>query len=270
MNELKINKTFRDQLPQLPVDKYQKLEKAIITLGCFDPIRTWKGFIIDGHHRYEICMRLKINFHVEEREFEDEDSAMLWMIDNQAKNRRNLTTAAKIRLAMKKMDIFKNRAEKRMKSGGYECKGSVKHPSADLREGKGKAAEKIAKEAGPNVSTRVVEQFMYIEKHAPEKLVNDLCEGKIVTDEKGKKHRLTVDGVYRDVKDKKLKEELHHKLESIEGKEAKATLQTSRRSLSTCVTVHNYRKVPPTRTRQILNKSFLWRWLIIPGLSTSQ
>ena len=32
----------------------------------------WNGYIIDGHHRYEICMRHKLNFRVDEKHFEKE------------------------------------------------------------------------------------------------------------------------------------------------------------------------------------------------------
>jgi hypothetical protein len=108
-----------------------------------------------------------------------------------------------------------------MKAGGYECKGSVKNPSADLRFREGKVAKFIAKDAG--VSPRVVEQFMYIEKHADEKLVNDLCEGKLVTDEMGKNRKLSVDGVYVDIKRSKAKANIISSLESIGAKGAKAT-----------------------------------------------
>ena len=216
MQELKINETFRDLIPPLADHEREGLEEDILHFGCQCPITTWNGYIIDGHHRYEICMRYKLSFKTEEREFEDEESVMIWMIDNQ-KGRRNITTAAKIRLAMKKIDIFKRRARKRQACG----QGGVLL-SADLRKGKDKCwtAEEMGKDAG--VSTRVVEQFMYIEKHAPKELVNDLCEGKVVTDENGKKRRLTIDGVYNKTKTKKVREETIASLESIENQEVKA------------------------------------------------
>ena len=68
----------------------------------------------------------------------------------------------------------------------------------------------------------VVERFMYIEKNAPEELINDLCDGKVVTDESGKKRKLTIDGVYNKTKTKKVREETIANLESIENQEVKA------------------------------------------------
>ena len=99
--ELKINPTFRDLIPPLADHELEGLEEEIKHSGCYSPIITWNGFIIDGHHRYEICTKHKLTFTTEEREFEDEKAVMIWMIDNQM-GRRNITTAAKIQLAMKK------------------------------------------------------------------------------------------------------------------------------------------------------------------------
>ena len=149
MHELKINPQFRDLIPPLADHEREGLEEDIKHYGCYCPIVTWQGYIIDGHHRYEICMKHKLSFRVEEREFEDEDAVMIWMIDNQASNRRNLTTAAKIRLSMKKMDIFKNQARKRMLSG------KKLDPSLDRGQGNRKSAEEVAKDAG--VSRAVVD-----------------------------------------------------------------------------------------------------------------
>jgi hypothetical protein len=106
--------------------------------------------------------------------------------------RRNIESAAKIRLALNKEGIRSRQAEIRMKSGGYDYKGSVKHPSADLRGSSGKATEFIAQDAG--VSARSVELFKYIEKNAPN-LADDLCSGKKVNNKK-----LSIGGVYRDLR----------------------------------------------------------------------
>ena len=101
-------------------------------------------------------------------------------------------TAAKIRLALKKEGVRTRQAEIRMKSGGYDYKGSVKHPSIDRCEGNGKATEFIAQDAG--VGRGTVERFKYIEKNAPN-LADDLCAGKKVNNKKP-----SIDGVYRDLR----------------------------------------------------------------------
>ena len=215
MTELKINPTFRDLIPPLSAYELEALEAELRHWArAYAPIITWNGTIVDGHHRYEICKKYNLLFKVEETQFEDEDSAMLWIIDNQSA-RRNLTTASKIRLAMKKLDILKGRAKKRMLAG------KKLDPSVDLREGSGKVSEEIAKEAG--VSPSSVERFMYIEKHADKKLVDDLCEGEFITDDKGKTRRLSIDGVYNETKLKEERAKVVEKLESLDVKEVKAT-----------------------------------------------
>src|SRR5690606_18222464 len=153
---------------------------------------TWNGTIIDGHHRYAICKKHGLSFKTEERKFDDENSVMIWMIDNQM-GRRNINNAEKIRLAMKKIDILSQAAEDRKLSNLKQFQTSDdEHTtvSADLRCREGKVSEEIAKTTG--VSARSVEQFTYIEKHAPE-LADSLCAGKIVDG-----RRLSIDGVYRD------------------------------------------------------------------------
>jgi len=67
MQELKIKKEFRDLIPPLADHEKEALEEDIKHFGCYCPIITWQGYIIDGHHRYEICMRHKLSFRVEER-----------------------------------------------------------------------------------------------------------------------------------------------------------------------------------------------------------
>jgi len=81
-SELKINPDFRDLIPPLADHELAGLEEDIKHFGCQCPITTWNGYIIDGHHRYEICSRHKLSFKTEEREFEDEKAVMIWMIDN--------------------------------------------------------------------------------------------------------------------------------------------------------------------------------------------
>jgi N6-adenosine-specific RNA methylase IME4 len=98
--------------------------------------------------------------------------------------------------------------------------GKKADPSADLRQGSGKVSEEVAKDAG--VSPRAVEQFIYIEKHPPKQVVDDLCEGKDVKDDKGKARKLTMDGVYVEIKREKSRSEIIKNLESVKAKEVKA------------------------------------------------
>ena len=103
--DLKINEAFRSLIPPLSDHELQCLETEIrYWAGCYSPIITQNGTIIDGHHRYAICKKHGLPFTTEERHFEDENDVMIWMIDNQMVS-RNINNAKKIRLAMKKIDI---------------------------------------------------------------------------------------------------------------------------------------------------------------------
>jgi N6-adenosine-specific RNA methylase IME4/ParB-like chromosome segregation protein Spo0J len=209
--ELKINPTFRDLIPPLADHELEGLEEDILHFGCYSPIITWNGFIIDGHHRYEICTRHKLTFKTEEREFEGEKSVMIWMIDNQM-GRRNITIAAKIQLAMKKHAFLSDRARKRQACGQGGVLLRADLPQANEEEGR--VRDLIGKDAG--CSGKTVDKFLYIEEHAPE-LAEKVVRGE--SDDEGK--RLTIDGVYNKTKTEQVRAETIANLESIETQEVK-------------------------------------------------
>ena len=105
-----INPKFRALIPPLAPEELAQLEANIISDGCRDPLVTWRDMLIDGHNRYDICTRRNIPFKTVSKSFQDEDEAMLWMIDNQA-GRRNLPDIDKISLASKKEEIFRRKAK---------------------------------------------------------------------------------------------------------------------------------------------------------------
>jgi transcriptional regulator with XRE-family HTH domain len=59
--------------------------------GCRDPLVVWReeNVLVDGHHRFEICERHGIPFHVVYRSFPDIQAVKVWTITNQL-SRRNL------------------------------------------------------------------------------------------------------------------------------------------------------------------------------------
>ena len=92
MTELVINEEFKRLIPSLSTEEMIALERSIIAEGCRDPLVTWNGYIIDGHHRYGICQKYNIEFTVVNKpELESELDVKLWMINNQF-SRRNLAT----------------------------------------------------------------------------------------------------------------------------------------------------------------------------------
>lgn len=97
MNEtLQINPKFEQIIPPLLEDEFSRLEENILKHGrVTDPIKTWNGIIIDGHHRYKIIQKYpEIPFTTYEMPFENEYEVIAWICDNQL-GRRNLVEAQK-------------------------------------------------------------------------------------------------------------------------------------------------------------------------------
>lgn len=88
--ELTIDREFRDLIRPLMKDEYRHLEAALLSDGCQEPITVWKGVIVDGHNRYEICTRLGISFSTRERHFDNHEEAIIWICSNQLA-RRNIS-----------------------------------------------------------------------------------------------------------------------------------------------------------------------------------
>ena len=198
MQELTIKKDFKDLIHPLSQEEKTFLEKDILSKGCLDALKTWNGYLIDGHHRYEICQKHSVLFKHEELSFEDEEAVKLWMIDNQM-GRRNITDAAKIQYSLLREEIDRDGARKRQACGQGGVLLSENFRRAN--EETGKVSAIVGKRAG--VSDRTVEKFKCIQEKAPEEVVKALCEGTPID---GKK--LSIDKVYRDVQRQEKKETL--------------------------------------------------------------
>jgi len=88
--QIQIDAEFKALIPPLAPDELAQLEANIIKDGCRDPLVVWKGILIDGHNRHEICTRNGLPFQTVEMVFDDREAAMDWMDANQL-GRRNLT-----------------------------------------------------------------------------------------------------------------------------------------------------------------------------------
>lgn len=114
--QITIDPEFKALIPPLAPDELAQLENNIIKDGCRDPLVVWNGILIDGHNRYEICTRGNIDFEIVEMEFEDRQSAELWMIRNQI-GRRNLEAIDKVPLLERRREIWAKQAKGRMEKG---------------------------------------------------------------------------------------------------------------------------------------------------------
>ena len=194
---VRIHPEFEKLIHPLTHEEQQILEKDILDKSCLDALKTWNGYIIDGHHRYGICQKHDLSFKTEAMTFEDEESVKLWMIDNQM-GRRNITDAAKISYALLSEDIEKERAERRRLSKLKQFQSTVEQDCTEVLDlAPRKVRDIIAKKAG--VGHSAVDKFKFIQEKAPE-VAEALCKGNEIIDAEGKRKRISVDGSFKELK----------------------------------------------------------------------
>lgn len=182
MTELVINEEFKRLIPSLSTEEMIALERSIIAEGCRDPLVTWNGYIIDGHHRYGICQKYNIEFTVVNKpELESELDVKLWMINNQF-SRRNLSIAVRLDLAFQFKEFEQEKAKNRQLS---TLKNNSKNKTLDrsdltYREETGKSLEAVAKMAETSYGTAFKYEKL-IEK-APNEIKQEVIEGKVSID----------------------------------------------------------------------------------------
>jgi len=206
MQEINIKKEFKDLIPPLADHEIAGLEEDIKHFGCYCPIITWNGYIIDGHHRYEICSRHRLTFKTEEREFNTQNDAEIWIIQNQF-NRRNIPLFTRGFLVFELEKRFNRRHGNR-----HTCK-EIPRARRNRREvdrnREDEARTKAAKSAGMGHDSYA--KCKFIDKHATE-------EDK----EKLHKNETSTNQVYNRIKTEQVRTETISNLESIENQKAKA------------------------------------------------
>lgn len=93
VSEVTIDPAFRAQIPALTPEERKQLEENILAHGCRDPLVLWRGILLDGHNRHEICTQHNVPFRVVKVDLPDREAAEDWIDANQL-GRRNLTPDA--------------------------------------------------------------------------------------------------------------------------------------------------------------------------------
>tara|TARA_B110000285_G_scaffold189059_1_gene215545 strand:- start:805 stop:1962 length:1158 start_codon:yes stop_codon:yes gene_type:complete len=109
---IEIKEEFKDLIPALTKEEFRQLETNCMAEGIREKILTWKGFIIDGHNRFEIATKWDLDFETESKHFDNEDGVILWMINNQ-NGRRNLTDGWKYKLQQRKKEILAKKGKEK-------------------------------------------------------------------------------------------------------------------------------------------------------------
>ena len=85
-----IDPEFKRLLPELSTSELNQLESSLLREGCQEPIVVWENIIVEGHDRYDICKRNKLDFKVIQMNFSCRDEAIRWICLNQ-RGRMNLS-----------------------------------------------------------------------------------------------------------------------------------------------------------------------------------
>ena len=171
--KLRIDPELRDLIPPLSEEERRMLEDSIVRDGCDTPLVVWNGVIVDGHNRYDICVKHSIPFACEERAFADKDAAMFWMLEHQLA-RRNLNAYQRSEMALKFEPMMRKKAaaNQNTSTGGTEpqlCQNSVK------------AAVRTDSELGrlAGVSRDTIAKVKELDKKADDETKRDLRAGKV-------------------------------------------------------------------------------------------
>lgn len=149
--DLKINPMFRDKIPPLTEDEFQRLEENIVADGeVLEPLIVWNKTIVDGHNRWRIIQKHPgIPYHIKEMDFADEYAVLYWICLHQI-GRRNVTDEQKTLILAEAYEARK--LTKGGQEGNSNAEKRMDHSGPFVSEDGG-TFEKVAKEFGVGRTT---------------------------------------------------------------------------------------------------------------------
>lgn len=172
LHELQKYPRFQNALPRHADGEYTILEDGIKRDGTLDTIKTWRGMIVDGYTRYEICHKHKIPFATEELDFANEDEAYLWIIRNQL-GRRNLPPFVKCELVLPLEDQMREEGKKRQ---GWRSDG---HVLTNLSKGESPINTRARLSELSGLSEGCIRKAKWLHNNADPETLDQLRQGKI-------------------------------------------------------------------------------------------
>jgi len=172
MKELEIDERFERACPKLTSEEFQKLEELILKdRVIYNPILIWDNVIIDGHSRYDIAKRNKIEFETKEISFESAEDAIAWIKEN-AISQRNLNDYQQSKLVLELEGYYKAKAKDKEQQRKTT---KVILPKSELAPIN--VRDELAKKAG--VSGRTIDKVKKIESEATDETKGQLEKGEI-------------------------------------------------------------------------------------------
>lgn len=168
-----VDDEFKALIPPQTAEENDALEQSIMAEGCRDPLIVWKehNILVDGHHRYEICIRHSLPYHVRDKSFESREDVIVWMVQNQLA-RRNITPFARGELALRMKTAIAAKAKENQIRKPRE---SVPQKSVEQIDTQ-KAVAKVA-----DVSHDTIHKVETVVKDAPKPIRDKARSGEIST-----------------------------------------------------------------------------------------
>ena len=161
---IKIRPEYEIILPKLAKNDYDKLKNSIKENGLLNPIiLNEDNEILDGHHRYSICVELSIEPQYVTKIFPDKILETIFVIESNLQ-RRNLNDFQKVEMASLLIETEKRLAKQRQQKGTLAPNGV-----------KGKTAQIASKKVG--VSQKTTERCIKIIKLGSESDKEGLRKG---------------------------------------------------------------------------------------------
>jgi len=178
-NVINVDPEFKALMPLLTDEEYAQLEQNILARHQVnDPVLTWSSLIVDGYHRFCICMAHGIRFEVRELNFASREEVKVWMLENQL-GRRNLNDAQRIELALCKEEVLREKAKERQAQAGGDRKSEKSLPPKKTNSSNehGEVRDFIAKDA--NVSHGTVQNYKQIKNSGDADLLQKVLSGEL-------------------------------------------------------------------------------------------
>jgi len=198
IHTLNIDEQFRNLIPPLSAEEKELLELNIINGGCREPLCVWNNTIIDGHNRYDICLKHNIPFYIQPLEFKDREEAIDWICANQL-GRRNISLETRKYLIGKRYEMEKIISKK--------CNPHGRNQYSPPKVYEADTASRLGEEY--NIARGTVRKYAYysrtvdkLSQKNPE-LIPDIMSGKIKISHEsvaklGKKHTETIKKIKND------------------------------------------------------------------------
>ena len=175
---IEIKEEFKDLIPALTKEEFRQLETNCMAEGIREKILTWKGFIIDGHNRFEIATKWDLDFETESKHFDNEYDVKIWMANNQL-GRRNLMDFVKGELTDTIEKLIKEKGKQKLKDTGKKFGEGYKkeEPLSTIDKPSHNTQKIVSDKLGWSTGKKAM--FDIVKKKAPEEVKAKLRTGEV-------------------------------------------------------------------------------------------